>query len=95
MTASDTLGNSHYFWWVDTNESDPDPGGIGHSITYSTSFSAEDFAQSLITAAVVTTLWTGTLSGEAAILTMAANGDVTNATAGTSSVNVTITQQGI
>ncbi len=94
VTASDTSGNSHYFWWVDTNESDPDPGGIGHSIAYSTSFSAEDFAQSLITAAVTTTLWTGTLSGDAAILTMAANGNVTDASSGTSSVNVTIIQQG-
>lgn len=95
VTASDTSGDNHYFWWVDTNEQDPNPGGIGHSISYSTFFSAEDFAQSLITAAVTTALWTGTLSGDAAILTMAANGDVTDATAGTSSVNVTITQQGI
>jgi len=95
VTASDTSGNSHYFWWFDVGESDPNPGGIGHAINFSPFFEVADFTQSLIAAAEATTLWTGTLSGEAAILTMAANGDVTDATAGTSSVNVTITQQGI
>jgi len=94
VTASDTSGNNHYFWWFDVGESDPGVDGIGHAINFSPFFEVADFVQSLITAAEATTLWTGTLSGEAAILTMAANGDVTDATAGTSSVNVTITQQG-
>jgi len=51
-------------------------------------------AQALITSAEATTLWSGVLDEEAAILTMAANGNVTNSNAGTTPVTVITIQQG-
>lgn len=94
LTASDTSGNSHYFWWKSASETDPSPGGIGHLINYSLGDETYQLAQALITSAEATTLWTGVLDEEAAILTMAANGNVTNSNAGTTLVTVTTIQQG-
>jgi len=94
LTAGDTSGNAHYFWFKSALETDPNPGGIGHRIDFSLGDEIEQIAAALISTAEATTLWAGELVDAAAILTMAANGAVTNATPGTSGVTVTILQQG-
>jgi hypothetical protein len=94
LTAGDTAGNNHYFWWSSVNETEPAVEGIGHNVSFNLGDSPSQLAQLLILVAENTELWTGTLSGDAAILTMAANGNVANSNAGTTPVAVTTIQEG-
>lgn len=97
ITIADTAGNNHYFWFSNGVQSDPAPAGsIGH-IVNNLSGGDEPYqvAEQLVSVASATGLWSGFVSGDAAILTMKINGAVTNATAGNSTITTTVLRQGV
>lgn len=97
LTIGDTSGNNHYFWFTADAETDPSPGGIGHSIPFSQGDETYQVAYAFMIAAQNTTLWVGDINYETETITLTtvADGNVINASAGTTLVTVTTIQEGI